>query len=149
MQNRNLAIYIFFSAFLFFFLPGIQAQDLVLTKISGDHQQQSSGTLLSEPITVRASDLQGNPLQGIKVEFTPLTSPASSALPEPSVKACYTDSLGFATTNISLGEKPGEYTLMAEVRFNGDSEYVIFRFTALKKNWVNMRAIRAAMLFRS
>jgi phosphate:Na+ symporter len=121
---------------IFFSLSAVFPQGYRLEKLSGDNQQQISGTRLKEEIKVRVSSTTGEPLENITVIFSSLTSPSGSSNLQPGEKIVRTDSLGIARVQIGLGQETGEYTLMARLKENNSDEYQIFRFTALKKNWV-------------
>lgn len=41
----------------------------LMTKLAGDNQSGATGTLLPEPLSVKVTDLYGNPVQGVQVRF--------------------------------------------------------------------------------
>lgn len=116
----------------------LYSQEYQIRKISGDNQQQISGTALKEKIKVKVTMQNGRPVNNLEVNFSSLTAPSLATGLKPKKINTRTDSLGIAGIEVTLGNQPGEYTLMAGLKENGKNEYVIFRFTALKRNWVFM-----------
>ncbi|MGC9344500.1 MAG: Na/Pi symporter [Bacteroidales bacterium] len=122
--------------FFIFSLSPIFSQSYQLQKLSGDNQQQIAGTSLKEDIRVKVISVDGLPAENIEVTFSFLISPSDNARLQPEEKKVRTDSLGIARIKIKLGKETGEYTLMVRLNETLSDDYLIFRFTALKKNWV-------------
>lgn len=122
--------------FFIFSLSPIFSQSYQLQKLSGDNQQQIAGTSLKEDIRVKVISVDGLPAENIEVTFSFLTSPSDNARLQPEEKKVRTDSQGIARIKIKLGKETGEYTLMVRLNETLSDDYLIFRFTALKKNWV-------------
>jgi len=82
------------------------------------------GSVLAQPLSVRAKNITGGNASGARVDFTMVALPGSSGhgFVESGTAACtaYTDALGFANVTIQLGSKPGTYGINASgVGFNG------------------------------
>ena len=126
-----------------------QHGDLILKKpersgtvnISGENQQQKTGTLLKKPVRVKVVDDSGNPVQGVQVTFGTLSSPGNTTGFTVSPEVTSTDSLGIASTKIKLGSTAGEYTVIIRLQNSPSSQFLVYRFTAQKSNWVFMLLI--------
>ena len=77
---------------------------------SGDGQQAEQGNALGEPVVVRATDAEGQAVQGAVVVFAPADGDGTA---EPDSAA--TDSTGTAQTKWTLGDRPGDQRLVAAV----------------------------------
>ncbi len=104
----------------------------------GDKQESRPGKTLEKPVRIKVTDASGQPAANIHVVFENLSSPSEgySLLIDPGFTI--TDSSGIAYTNVTLGKKKGEYTLLARIRGSADGNIIIYRFTALADNWVLM-----------
>ena len=126
-----------------------QPEKIVLTKsvlagsatFSGDNQQQKTKTVLKESIRAVVTDTSGHALPGVPIRFEVLSVPHNSNGFSITPVQAWTDSMGIAATRVTLGNEPGEYTMIARVSDNPFSEILVYRFTALKKNWVFMLLI--------
>ncbi len=109
-----------------------------ITSYTGDNQQARTGRILTNPLRVKVTDENGHPLANIPVVFEELSGPQGSAglIIDPKISA--TDSAGIAVTQVTLGTKKGEYTLLARIKGSADNGFVIFRFSALANNWLIM-----------
>ncbi|HET9040556.1 MAG TPA: Ig-like domain-containing protein [Gemmatimonadales bacterium] len=88
-------------------LPGDAA---VLIAIGGGGQEGQVGTVLADPLEVRAEDADGNPIAGREVQWA-VTSGGGSADPATSV----TDTDGTTATRWTLGDGVGAQTLAARM----------------------------------
>ena len=79
----------------------------LLTVISGAHQTGISGTVLPNPLVVKALDAYKNPVSGIAVQFTPATQGAASPL------SAATNAKGETQTYFQLPATTGTFKVMA------------------------------------
>ena len=77
---------------------------------SGDGQQAEQGSELGEPVVVRATDAEGQAVEGAVIVFAPADGDGTA---EPDSAA--TDSTGTAQTKWTLGDRPGNQRLVAAV----------------------------------
>ena len=77
---------------------------------SGDGQQAEQGSELGKPVVVRATDAEGQAVQGAVIVFAPADGDGTA---EPDSAA--TDSTGTAQTKWTLGDRPGDQRLVAAV----------------------------------
>lgn len=82
----------------------------VLEKVSGDRQGGTRQQVLSEPIVVRVTDMLGNAVVGVTVEFE-ATDGAGTVEPATVV----TDDEGAAAATTTLGAEAGEHRFTASV----------------------------------
>ena len=82
-----------------------------LLKISGDAQEDASGTALATPFVVEAVDARGKPMQGVPVTFA--ITAGSGRL---SATTSTTDATGKARTTLTLGRNPGKQTVTATAK---------------------------------
>lgn len=71
------------------------------------------GSLLDIALTVKATDLGGNGVQGVAVWFAFTSVPAEARGNLVSKSLVATDSLGLASTEVQLGDKQGMYVVGA------------------------------------
>ena len=81
-----------------------------LAVASGDGQEAEEGSALGEPIVVRATDAEGEAVEGAVIVFAPADG---DGVAEPDSAA--TDSTGTARTTWTLGDHAGEQRLTATV----------------------------------
>ena len=79
-----------------------------LVVVSGNNQTGVVGTALAAPLVVAVTDANKNPVLGVSVTFT-----ATNATVKPGT--VQTDSNGHASTQVTLGNKPGPATITATV----------------------------------
>jgi hypothetical protein len=96
-----------------------------LAAISGGGQSAAAGTALSSPFTVKVSDSGGNGIAGVTVTFSVIAGGGSL-----SVANVNTNSLGLASTVLTLGTTPGTNTVMASAPVTAGSP-VTFTATGL------------------
>ncbi len=78
--------------------------------VSDIEQQGSVGAALDEPFVVLARDLNGNPVEGVRVDFKVTTGGGTL-----SVTSAITDENGRAATTLTLGSQPGTNTVVVTV----------------------------------
>ena len=94
-----------------------------LSIVSGDNQEGLTGETLMDSFVVEIDDQYGNPLEGVTVTFTVVGPDGMSA-----TTTVTTDANGQATSTLTLGNEPGEYTL--DVSVEGVSQTVTFNVVA-------------------
>ncbi len=77
---------------------------------SGEDQEGTVGSPLSDPLVVRVDDAGGSPIEGVPVEFAPARDHGSA---DPGTAA--TDAEGLSQTAWTLGPDPGVHTLTASL----------------------------------
>jgi hypothetical protein len=92
---------------------------------AGDDQTGTVGSLIPDPLVVRASDILGNPRPGIAVQFS--TSNAGASV---SPASAQTGASGLASCVFRLGSSTGEQRV--GVSIEGDSTYFTATATALE-----------------
>ncbi len=92
---------------------------------AGDNQTGTVGSLLPDPLVVRASDILGNPRPGITVQFSTTNTGASV-----SPASAQTGASGFASCAFRLGSSTGEQQVRASTE--GDSTYFTATASALE-----------------
>ncbi len=93
--------------------------------VGGDGQAVRQGLALAEPVIVEVTDARGTPVQDVVVVFAPADGDGSA---DPDTIA--TDAAGRAQTSWTLGDRPGEQSLVASVVGAGEPS-VRFSATAL------------------
>ncbi len=102
-----------------------------IEKISGDLQEAVSGDELPQPLTVRVTDADGNPVPLAKVQFTILKGNGrldAIRLNDPRDNEAVTDSQGLARCEVwVLGVEPGEQLMEARlIGTTATGEHVLF-----------------------
>ena len=87
------------------------AASMVLT--FGDGQRGRVNTTLTDPLVVTVINASGNPVAGVPVTFAIVDTPAGAAGQRLTALQALTDSLGHATTSLTLGSRPGVYRIAA------------------------------------
>ncbi len=150
-MGRYLANIILFLVFI----PSLYAQDSALSLQDTLYRQLSisleeeipvlvSGICdrkLESPIVVRVSDESGSPAIHVEVAFSIISQPEQSEGAELSQALVYTDSMGRAQTEFTLGSKPGTYRISCRIREGFPDNEVVFQAKAKRKNWVYMLII--------
>jgi hypothetical protein len=85
----------------------------MLLQTSGQNQSANAGHTLANPFVVSVSDSFGNPVKGISVQFAIAGVPVGAIGESLSVSTMLTDSLGYASTILTLGNKVGPYAVQA------------------------------------
>ena len=91
-----------------------RSQPQTLVKISGDNQQSSAGSELTDPFVVEVRDRNGDLLQGVEVTFA-VTAGDGKLSGKYNVENTVTDANGRARTTLTLGPNPGTNTVEASV----------------------------------
>ena len=99
------------------------------------------GRELQSPIVVRVSDEYGSPVTKVEVAFSIISEPEQSEGAGLSHTLIYTDSLGRAQTEFTLGSKPGTYRISCRIREGFPDNEVVYQAKANRKNWVYMLII--------
>ncbi|MEA1897293.1 MAG: Na/Pi symporter [Bacteroidota bacterium] len=144
-SRKHISLFLLFL--VFFYNPGkLLGQNLsrvILTKpysehqlnFSGDHQYQTTQTPAPKPLRIQVLDKNSRPVKGIVVGFELISQPPSAVgfTVHPAVTT--SDSLGYITTYIHLGSKPGEYFISARA-INSKSNLVVFEAHARDSKWL-------------
>lgn len=77
---------------------------------SGDDQIGTAGTALAQPLRVRLVDPEGNPLQGLWIQWTPIGGSGTA-----SPRNGFTDEDGVAATTWILGPASGPQQIRVEI----------------------------------
>lgn len=149
MMRRTLVYF----ALLLLIIPGLGAQDsasiyqekvsprIELDEESIGLQTGICGTTLNSPIAVRVSDQNGLPLEGYEVVFRIMAWPEQAVGAILAESLLLTDSLGRASTVLTMGSKPGLYRISCRIEGGFPDNEVIFSAKASKRNWVWMLII--------
>ncbi len=147
---RSTLVYL---ALLLLVLPGLRAQDstfiyqekakprIELEKESEGLHSGICGTTLRTPFTVRVSDKYGSPLEGYEVAFRIMAWPEGAEGADLAEDLVLTDSLGLASSALTLGSRPGQYQVSCRMEEGFPDNEVVFTAKASKKNWVWMLII--------
>ncbi|MEE4198043.1 MAG: Na/Pi symporter [Bacteroidales bacterium] len=103
---------------------------------SGNLQTQTARLTAQNPLRVLVLDEQGNPVEGIRIQFKRLSFPEGGNNFRIEDTIACTDSRGIAQTNVVLGSVEGEYQVAARIKDFPSKEIEIFRVFARKSNWV-------------
>ena len=99
-----------------------------LNRVSGDDQEGTVGSRLADPLVVRVTDANSQPVEGVAVEFH-FDGDVPDAVVTPQV---LTDSTGEAAAEVRLGTEAGPITILAQVSRASSSELrATFGVTAL------------------
>ena len=140
-------ISLFFLFLVFFYNPGeLSGQNLsrvILTKpysenqlnFSGDHQYQTVQTPAPKPLRIQVLDENSKPIKDIVVGFELISQPPSAVGFTVNPAVATSDSLGYITTYIHLGSKPGEYFVSARA-INSKSNLIVFETHARDSKWL-------------
>ncbi len=92
----------------------MQPLPVTFVKVSGDNQQGTPGTELTNPFVVEVRDQYGNPLQGAQVTFT-VTAGEGKVGGRLTIQNAITDANGRAEITLTPGSIPGINTVEASV----------------------------------
>lgn len=90
-------------------------QQMFLSIHAGANQQGGAGTKLDTPLSVKALDQFGNPLESIPIRFHVDASPVDSTGAKMSPELVSTDGEGAAMSEMTLGNKTGSYIVTASI----------------------------------
>lgn len=98
------------AAFLLVGCNSTEPQQILadIQMVSGDNQTGKVGTVLPQPLVVRAIDVDGDPVRGVPIDWSaPFGNAAISAT------RTVTDNDGKAGVNVQLGSTPGSAFILA------------------------------------
>ena len=140
-----------YLAILLLILPGLGAQDSILQvklspRIELDEESYGlhtgiCGTVLNTPVAVRVRDQFGSPLAGYQVAFSIMVWPDQAEGAALSQSMVLTDTLGMASTILTLGSRPDLYRVACRIEGGFPDNEVIFSAKASKRNWIWMLII--------
>jgi hypothetical protein len=105
---------------------GIASQ---FVKISGDNQSGAVNATLAQPLVVQVTDGGGNPVQGITVSFTFLSTPSGATGQTLTPTSATTNTSGQVQTSLRLGSMAGQYRVrVGSPQMTG--VFVVFEATA-------------------
>lgn len=110
-----------------------------ITIISGNDQTGTMNTAVTENLKIQVTNDSGNPVEGVTVSFSFGTLPSNPAPQNHSLSATSvdTDSNGYAETTLTLGDRAGAYTVVAN--FTGCTTLEADRtFTATEEEYFVM-----------
>ena len=116
---------------------------LVLEVVSGQNQQSTPSSALSDPFVVRVVDQAGTAVSGQSISWTTGNTNTESL----SASTTLTDAEGKASVTLTLGNSDGTYTATATldgsseaVTFTADASTIIYSFpdNASSSGWINM-----------
>lgn len=108
-------------------LPGDDSP-AALSRVSGNDQEGTVGSRLSDPLVVRVTDASSQPVEGVAVEFR-FDGDVPDAVVTPQA---VTDSTGEAAAEVRLGTEAGPIIVLAQVSQASSSELrASFGLTAL------------------
>jgi hypothetical protein len=109
---------------LFDVLPAAASGTVI---VSGNNQSGTVTEQLTDLFVIRVEDAFGNPVSGHDIEFAIDDTPGGSTGQTLSVTNTTTDATGEASTQLTLGNRPGTYTVNAGA---GAAGLVVFTATA-------------------
>jgi hypothetical protein len=117
-------------------LPGLPS---ILNIAAGSNQSAVNGQPLADPFVVSVVDGGGNPIAGASIQFGITSAPAGAAGQGLSDTLVATDNSGQASTLLTLGNKTGEYTVVAQSSSVGGT--LIFKAKAIAGVPATMNAL--------
>lgn len=112
-----------------FDVSAVLSGSATIIKFAGMNQSAPVGTTLSQAFVVRILNAAGNPVSGKTVTFAVDSVPAAATGQAVSVSTAVADADGFASTVLTLGDKPGVYRVNASSDGLAGSP-IFFRATA-------------------
>ena len=100
-----------------------------ISKMSGPSEGHT-GERISQPLKVAVKDRFGNPVKGARVRFRISIKPEGAGTATISPEEVEADPSGYAETWITLGTKPGKYTVRPELA-DDPSKFVEFEIKAV------------------
>lgn len=107
-------------------------------KASGDEQFATIGDRLPKPFVVQVTDTAGTPVKGVRVFFEVVKSPDGASGFRLDRVTVFTNSEGIARTHLLLGDKEGEYQVVAKVKGSSIPAFTLFTVFARPSNWILM-----------
>lgn len=105
---------------------------------SGNHQYETVRNQPANPIRVQVLNAKSEPVSNCAVYFEVMSKPAKSKGFTVKDRVAYTNKEGIAITTIVLGDKPGEYELIARIKNNNPENFQIYKAHGRNSNWVFM-----------
>ena len=98
---------------------------------SGDKQHQKLGKDLSKIIRFRVVKNDSIPIKDYNVDVSILSMPAGAKGFVIHTKHIHTDENGIARTFITIGDKEGEYSVIASIKSNSEKRFLVYSFYGL------------------
>lgn len=105
---------------------------------AGDKQYSSINSRLPKPFIVQVTDTLGNPVKGARVYFEVIKAPDGAKDYQLERVIVFSNSDGIARTHLRLGDKEGEYQVVAKIKGSIISSFTLFTVYARPSNWVVM-----------
>ena len=102
---------------------------------SGDKQHQKLGLALTKIIRFRVVKNDSLPVKGYVVDVSILSMPSGAKGFYIRNKKIITDENGIARTFITLGDKEGEYSVIASIKSSSTKRYLVYTFYAKSSKW--------------
>lgn len=107
-------------------------------KSAGDKQYAQINSRLPKPFIVQVTDSLGNPVKGARVYFEIVKVPDGAVEYQLERVIVFSNSEGIARTHLRLGDKEGEYQVVAKIKGSIISSFTLFTVFARPSNWVIM-----------
>ncbi|MGE0078456.1 MAG: Na/Pi symporter [Bacteroidales bacterium] len=107
-------------------------------KSSGEGQFAQIETRLPSPFIVQVTDTLGNPMKGVRVYFEIVKYPYGATGFQLERVSVFTNSEGLARTHLRLGNKEGEYQVVAKIKGSTIPAFTLFTVYARPSNWILM-----------
>ncbi len=140
---KKLSLLIFVLLFNLTVRAQLDSLELILKSPDSNRYTEAlfanAGDTLNSPFQVFVVDTSNSTVPNVPIVFEMISKPENESGTKIHHTIVYTDSSGFAETNVTLGEKPGTYIFSARIKDyhgNGDLEPVYFTVEARKSNWV-------------
>jgi len=114
----------------------IKPKSTTIPNYSGDLQYQSVNLKIEKPIRVKVLNNQAKPENNFPVYFELISSPPKTKRFTIHNEVVYTDTSGIAQTFVTMGSVEGEYQIMAKIKENHASNFLVFKLYARKSKWV-------------
>jgi phosphate:Na+ symporter len=115
----------------------VKPQSPDILNYSVDEQYEKVRTDVRKPLRVKVIDDKGVGVADVPVRFRIMTIPPKSEGAVLQHESVTTDSAGYAVNLFTLGDKPGDYIVTANISGNNTKNcLVVFREHARKQNWM-------------
>jgi len=132
-----------FIFFLFLRSNGFSQENYVLEKpkikgdnYAGDKQHQRLGKTLSQIIRFRVTKNDTIPIEGYVVDVSILSMPPGAKGFSLQNQRLTTDDNGIARTYVTLGDKEGEYSVIASIKSSSSKRFLVYTFYAKSSKWL-------------
>lgn len=102
-----------------------------IVTVSGSGQSTSSGKTFAQPFVVRVTDAAGNPVSGVKIDFTVPAGSSTSAGGTVNGSSPLTAADGTASVTVTASGRTGSYTLTATVSGSNPALTTTFSLTTV------------------